>query len=247
MSQSNRYAQLASWIHAAQYMVVFTGAGASTESGLPDFRSQRGLWKKVPEQLASIDTLLNHPDEFYAFYKERFEGFKHVQPNRVHRILAKWETEGRVKAVITQNVDGLHQMAGSRAVAELHGSNAQVRCHDCNRKFPREMFDRRVCPDCGGMLRPDVVLFGEPLPMSEWVKAQQATEKADLFLVVGSSLQVYPAAGLPAEAARRGARLVIINQEPTGLDALADLVYHEKAGDVLEAVDKELQRLSQSM
>jgi len=237
MSNAEQYAQLAAWIREAQYTVVFTGAGASTESGLPDFRSQQGLWKQVPERLASIDTLLNDPDTFYEFYKERFEKFRHVQPNRVHRILARWESQGRVRMIITQNVDGLHRMAGSQEVAELHGNNAQVRCHACGNMFPREIFDRRYCPDCGGMLRPNVVLFGEALPMGEWIKAQQATERADLFVVVGSSLTVYPAARLPEEAAHRGARLVIINQEPTGLDGLADLVCHEKAGDVLEAVD----------
>lgn len=241
MSQE-RVGLLAEWIQESRYAVVFTGAGASTESGLPDFRSQRGLWKKVPERLASIDTLLNNPDEFYNFYKERIEGFKDVKPNRVHRILAKWESQGRVKMVITQNVDGLHQMAGSREVAELHGSNAQVRCQECSRMYPREMFERRYCPECGGMLRPNVVLFGEPLPMGEWMRAQQATEKSDLFLVVGSSLQVYPAAGLPEVAVRQGARLVIINQEPTGMDTLADLVFHDVAGDVLEAVDRQLQQ-----
>lgn len=238
MDYTDRYAQLAGWLLEARYTVVFTGAGASTESGLPDFRSQQGLWRQVPERLASVDTLLNDPDAFYHFYKERFEKFRDVKPNRVHHILARWESRGRVHMLITQNVDGLHRMAGSREVAELHGNNAQVRCHECGNMFPREMFDRRYCPDCGGMLRPNVVLFGEMLPMDEWAKAQQATERADLFVVVGSSLTVYPAARLPQEAVRRGARLVIINQEPTGLDDLAHLVFHEKAGDVLEAVDR---------
>lgn len=237
INQPSVYHKLADWIKEARYMVVFTGAGASTESGLPDFRSQRGLWKKVPERLASVETLMNNPDEFFEFYQERFESFKDVKPNRVHHILAKWENEGRVKMVITQNVDGLHQQAGSRQVAELHGSNAHVRCQSCGKLFERTEFHKRYCSDCGGMLRPNVVLFGEPLPMSEWMRAQHATEKADLFLVIGSSLQVYPAAGLPEQAVQRGARLAIINQEPTGLDDLAGIVCHEMAGDVLEQVD----------
>ncbi|CAM3360490.1 NAD-dependent deacylase [Hydrogenibacillus schlegelii] len=237
--------RLAEWLvrtrEAGRPAVVLTGAGASTESGLPDFRSAGGLWREVPEKLASVETLLDDPDAFYDFYDRRLKGLRGARPNRVHEVLARWETEGWIQAVLTQNVDGLHQAAGSRNVVELHGSLSRVRCHVCGRLYPPEALEERRCPACGGPLRPDIVLFGEFLPEEAWRSAEAWTEAAHLFLVVGSSLTVYPVAGLPERHARRGRPLVIVNRDPTPLDDRAALVVRETAGEVLAAADRILQ------
>mgnify|MGYP001951671516 CR=1 FL=1 len=227
-------------------MVAFTGAGASTESGLPDFRSSQGLWNRWPQRMASLEFMEQHFDEFTEFYRARIAALADVEPNRVHRVLAAWEAAGLLKAVITQNVDGLHQRAGSRRVLALHGDLQTCRCHRCGRVYPSETFVVDPHCLCGGRLRPNVVLFGEFLPAGTWAEAEAEAARCDLMLVVGSSLEVYPAAALPEMVARRsaldGAALVIINRDPTPLDHLAALVIRETAGEVLVAVDRELAR-----
>lgn len=232
------YAQLAQLIRQARHFVAFTGAGASTESGLPDFRSAQGLWRTLPQEMASVEFMERHFDQFIDFYQQRLARLRGAQPNRVHRILAKWEREGLLKAVITQNVDGLHQRAGSVQVIPLHGDLDTCRCHACGRVYGADALRERYCP-CGGRLRPNVVLFGEMLPRDAWIRAHIEASSCDLMLVVGSSLEVYPAASLPELVADRGT-LVIINRDPTPLDHQARLVFHETAGDVLERVDRYL-------
>jgi NAD-dependent deacetylase len=226
----------------AAYTVVFTGAGMSTESGLPDFRSkEKGLWqKKDPAKLASTEALNNNVDEFIAFYRERVLGVKEYGPHKGHEILAKWEADGKVKSIITQNVDGFHQEAGSKNVAELHGTLQKVHCETCGNQYDSDEYvNEEFYCSCGGVLRPSIVLFGEGLPQDTFQFALEETEKADLFIVLGSSLTVTPANQFPMLAKENGAKLVIVNQEPTPLDMYADLVIQDrKIGELLKNTDK---------
>lgn len=233
---------LAEALRVSKHAVVLTGAGASTESGLPDFRSKEGLWQNVdPMKLASMTALRQNPVEFYRFYRHRLSGLWGAQPNPVHRALAAMQRAGLVKALITQNVDGLHQAAGSPSVIEVHGSLREAVCLSCEGRFPSRLLDvavesRRdlpVCPDCGGVLKPGVVLFEEALPMDAIEAALEAAYQADLFVVVGTSLEVAPVNQLPAIAVGEGARLAILNMEPTYLDRKARWVIRQRAGTAL--------------
>ncbi|USG63938.1 NAD-dependent deacylase [Brevibacillus ruminantium] len=234
--------QLCTWLKASKFTVVFTGAGMSTESGLPDFRSaQAGLWRsKDPARLASTHALQHNREEFLDFYRMRIEALLSCKPHAGHVLLAEWERRGLIQGIITQNVDGYHQQAGSQHIAELHGSLTTLSCLVCEKTYTAARYQEEngwVCP-CGGFLRPDVVLFGEALPASAFEQALNWTEQADLFLVLGSSLSVSPANWFPQQAKERGARLVIVNREPTILDDLADAVIHERSiGEVLKEMD----------
>ena len=219
------------WLKESNHTVIFTGAGMSTESGLPDFRSKTGLWKqKDPTKLASTTALTHYREDFYAFYKTRIEALQQVEPHAGHQEIAHWEKKGLLQSIITQNVDGLHQKAGSKNVAELHGNLTSLRCHDCGRQESMDLYlqDKTTCQTCGGFLRPNVVLFGEMLPEEAIITAETETNQAELFIVLGSSLTVTPAATFPQIAKQNGATLVIINQEKTPLDTIADLVIHDK-------------------
>ncbi len=237
--------RLAAWLKQASSAVVFTGAGMSTESGLPDFRSSlQGIWKgKDPIQFASTHALYHNRDVFADFYRMRVEGLIRCQPHQGHEILAQWEQAGLLTGIITQNVDGFHQQAGSRRVAELHGSLRSITCMVCGSTYPSERYlqpNGTTC-QCGGFLRPCVVLFGESLPEAALVEAEELTQCADLFIVLGSSLQVSPANWFPQLAKEHGAKLVIVNMEPTELDDLADLVINgEKIGSVLQQIQCDL-------
>lgn len=231
--------ELATWLQASCFTTVFTGAGMSTESGLPDFRSAGGLWKQNRrfEELASTDAMERAYPEFVEFYRWRIEMLQGVEPHAGHLRLAQWQQEGRVHALVTQNVDGLHTRAGSPVVTELHGSLRLIRCQRCGAEADAERFltdEGLRCESCGGKMRPGVVLFGEALPEAALRDAQRASEKSDLFVVLGSSLQVSPANVFPQVAKARGARLVIMNQEPTALDGLADL---RLGGSIRENLD----------
>lgn len=224
---------------------VFTGAGMSTESGLPDFRSSDGLWKKYrPEELASVDALNRNFGEFASFYRQRIASLGEVQPNRGHRLLANWERRGLVRGIITQNVDGLHQAAGSRVVHELHGTLREVRCQNCGHVRPAGTFaDEAECDRCGGRMRPAVVLFGEMLPEDALAASSELASSCGVFLVLGSSLTVSPANLLPERARRNGARLFIVNNTPTHIDGLSDGVIAAPIGETLEAVDRALEAI----
>lgn len=217
--------------------VVLTGAGMSTASGLPDFRGKDGLWKnRDPRLLASVSAMENNRSEFAEFYRHRIRMLEGVEPNTGHRLLAEWEDRGFLKGIITQNVDGFHQAAGSRNVHELHGNLRVVRCSSCRSRYDSGLFlERADCPECGGSLRPGVVLFGENLPERPVEEAETLSENAASFLVLGSSLEVSPANGYPVIAKRSGAKLFIINMTPTHLDAIADAVIH---GDIVEALEE---------
>jgi len=232
------------WLKESKYIVVFTGAGMSTESGLPDFRSsQNGLWKrKDPAQLASTDALNHNVHEFIEFYRERVIGVKEYGPHEGHFILSNWEEKGMVKSIITQNVDGFHQLAGSKKVLELHGTLQRVHCQTCGKSYSSELYIKKetMC-GCGGVLRPSVVLFGEMLPQDVFMLAEQEAEKADLFIVLGSSLQVSPANQFPLIAKESGAMLVIVNHDSTPYDEYADLVIRDqKIGEWLKEMNKQM-------
>jgi NAD-dependent deacetylase len=227
--------------------VVFTGAGVSTESGIPDFRSPGGFWTE------------NKPIEFsdFMFSKEmRRETwrrkikaqreFGHAEPNRGHRAIARLVDEGTVASVITQNIDGLHQRSGiaDEKVIELHGNSTYATCLRCGRRYElapilakfEETNEPADCVDCGGHIKPATISFGQPMPVEALQRAEAEAAACDFFLAMGSSLVVYPAAAIPVIAKRRGARLVILNRDPTELDAIADLVLHSEIGPTLGAV-----------
>lgn len=225
------------WVSESNQMVAFTGAGVSTESGVPDFRSVDGLYNQKfeypPETIISHSFYLRNPEYFFRFYREKMMPLE-VQPNITHFTLAKWEREGHLAAVVTQNIDGLHQKAGSRRVYELHGSILRNYCTQCGKFYPAEFVkNSNGIPrcGCGGIVKPDVVLYEEGLNDRVVEGALEAISQADLLLVAGTSLTVYPAAGFLR--CYRGNRLVLINRDPTPYDDRADLVIHDSLGKVL--------------
>ncbi len=232
---------LCGWMRTSSNVVIFSGAGMSTESGLPDFRSPNGMWRnKDPRELASIRSLNVNTKDFYDFYRARIEGLNKAKPHDGHFILANWEKRNRVKHIITQNVDGFHQEAGSKSVSELHGSLRVSRCNDCNKEYSAEKISERdfpKCEVCSGKLRPGVVLFGESLPLEALEAAERESTNSELFIVIGSSLEVSPANYFPVKAKNSGARLAIINLEETNLDDFADIVIRGKAKEVLQQLD----------
>ena len=229
---------LRSWVASAERMVFFGGAGVSTESGLPDFRSVDGLYSQKfdvpPEVMLSHDYFLEKPEAFYRFYREKMLCLD-AQPNDAHRTLARWEREGKLLAVVTQNIDGLHQKAGSRRVYELHGSVYRNHCTRCGKFFgPEYVRDHPpvpYCDACGGLVKPDVVLYGESLDGDCLRGAAEAIAQADVLLVGGTSLTVYPAAGLLGYY--RGSRLALLNRDATPRDGDADLILRAPIAQVL--------------
>jgi NAD-dependent deacetylase len=229
---------LAEMIRANQPCVVLTGAGVSTESGIPDFRSATGIWARYdPREVASIDGFRRDPARVWEFYGRRLGLLRDVAPNAAHRALAELDHAGWISGLITQNVDRLHEQAGSRDTVEVHGSLRTASCLACGRREPMDDVSERLpvprCVECGTALRPDVVMFGEQLPTAAIDRATELAESAALLLVVGSSLEVWPVAGLPQATLDGGGKLAIVNRDATAYDALATLVIHASAGDVL--------------
>jgi NAD-dependent deacetylase len=231
---------LARWLRESRFTVFFTGAGMSTESGLPDFRSAGGLWRNRRfSELASVDALASDYEAHAAFYRWRIGELERFAPHRGHERIAAWQRQGLVHALITQNVDGFHERAGSSPPLNLHGTLALVRCHDCGAERPAATFlapEGAACARCGGRMRAGVVLFGEALDEPTLAAAFAASRRATLFVVLGSSLVVSPANLLPEAAVRAGARLVIVNREATPLDGDAQLVIDAAIGATLEEV-----------
>ncbi|MBE5783966.1 MAG: NAD-dependent protein deacylase [Clostridiales bacterium] len=231
--------KLAQWIGEAERMVFFGGAGVSTESNIPDFRSVDGLyrqkWADPPEEILSHGYFMRHPREFYHFYKEKML-FPKARPNAAHDALAALEKRGSLLSVITQNIDGLHQMAGSKSVIELHGSVHRNFCMKCHKSFNMEEIlhsaDIPRC-SCGGIIKPDVVLYGEQLAPKAIESALDAIARADLLLIGGTSLSVYPAAGFVADYL---GKMALINYSSTPMDQRADLVIHAPIGETLGEV-----------
>jgi NAD-dependent deacetylase len=240
-------ARLAQLLIESQPCVVLTGAGISTESGIPDFRSATGIWRSYdPMEYATIEAFRRDPAKVWDFYAKRLGVLQSARPNAAHLALAELERRGLVEAVITQNIDQLHRAAGTENLIEVHGSLRTSSCLGCGH---REELERVVellpvptCARCGAVLKPDVVMFGELLPERELARASGLAQQARLLLVIGSSLEVYPVAGLPDEALAAGARLAIVNKGPTAYDHRADLKIDASAGETLSAVMVKLPR-----
>ena len=238
--------ELSKLLDASRRAVVFTGAGISTESGIPDFRSPGGFWST--NQPIYFQDFLAFEDMRREAWRRKLafeEAFKAAQPNRGHRAIAHLVKQGKVTGVITQNIDGLHQRSGvpEEKVIELHGNSTYAVCLSCERRYELEPIlaafridEQPPECECGGFIKTATISFGQPMPVEAMQNAKRETEACDLFLAVGSSLVVYPAAGFPALARQRGSRLVIINRDPTELDYLADLVLNTEIGETLGAV-----------
>ena len=233
--------QLQKWITESDNIVFFGGAGVSTESGIKDFRSVDGLYHECydypPETILSHTFFMQKPEEFYRFYQDKMI-CPDVKPNAAHLKLAELERAGKLKAVITQNIDGLHLAAGSHTVYELHGSTHRNYCMKCRRFYGLDFIEKAIgvpcCPVCGGMIKPDVVLYEEGLDQETIEASVLAINRADVLIVGGTSLVVYPAAGLINYY--RGNKLVLINRDPTSYDKKADLVIHDSIGKVLGSI-----------
>ena len=237
--------EAADLLRRSTYTVALTGAGISTPSGIPDFRSHSsGLWNRFdPMEVASLWAFHERPDRFYEWIVPLLHKMRVARPNAAHRTLAAMEEAGLLRATVTQNIDSLHQMAGSRQVHELHGHARTATCLECGLVTPAEPLVAQVlaggppphCAECGGPLKPDVILFGEPLPYDVLIRAQQESLHAEVLLVIGTSLEVMPAADLPLLAKRRGARLIFINLQSTLLDGEADILIQ---ADVVRVLDE---------
>ena len=231
--------RLAELIRSRRPCVVLTGAGVSTESGIPDFRSPTGIWAQVdPMEYASLRAFHADPEKVWSFYAKRIEMLTAAEPNDAHRALAELERRGFVQAIVTQNIDLLHTRAGSLDVVEVHGSIRTASCLACGHReaLVESLLPVPRCPRCGSVLKPDVVFFGELLPSAAVDRAYELARGAALMLVVGSALEVYPVAELPLETLRAGGSLAIVNRGPTALDDRAHLKVDASAGETLREI-----------
>ena len=235
-------------------IVAFCGAGISTESGLADFRSKGGLWDRY--RIISYQEFLESHDnrvEYWKMRRELIPNLLKANPNSAHHALARLEHEGKLQCVITQNIDGLHQAAGNKQVIELHGTNLTASCLNCNSKWPIEIIQERLelgnldphCEQCNGLIKPDTISFGQSMPVKAMELAYQAAANCDLFLMIGSSLEVQPANQFPQIAYQNGAHLIFVNKTTTVYDHLADLKFIENAGETMSALIKPLPPLEQ--
>ena len=240
--------KLKEMIADSRNIVFFGGAGVSTESGIPDFRSKDGLYnqsyKYPPEYMLSHSCFVSMPEEFYRFYKDKIL-LKGIQPNKGHLALARLEEQGKLSCVITQNIDNLHELAGSKKVYHLHGTIMTNHCVNCAKEYSLEKLEQKLavkdiplCDKCGGILKPDVTLYEEMLPDDAWNHSMAAVRDADMLMIAGTSLTVYPAAYIVEYF--KGKHLVIINRDETGKDSKADLVIHDSFGKVMEKVIDQL-------
>ena len=237
---------VAEWLVESPSAVAFTGAGISTESGIPDFRSPGGVWAtNQPVYFEDFVSSATARQEYWRQKAIAHRDFANAQPNVGHHILAQWEQARKLRAVVTQNIDGLHQLAGSQHVRELHGTARFVACLDCQARFEAgrmvEQFLGQncppACPECRGIMKHATISFGQSLPTDVWQESVQLAQQAELFFAIGTSLVVHPAAGLPMLAKQSGGRLVIINRDPTPHDELADAVINASIGETLTAID----------
>jgi NAD-dependent deacetylase len=241
--------QVAQWITTSKRIIFFSGAGLSTESGIPDFRSPGGVWDRYnPEDFYFQNFLAseNSREKYWQMATEMYEPIKKAQPNPAHLAISELEKLGKLDCVITQNIDGLHFKAGNseEKVIQLHGTAIFVSCLSCQKRYDRDEIQERIkkgqkaprCDDCGGLLKPATISFGQSMPEKETQEAYHRSSICDLFIVIGSSLVVQPAASMPLVAKRNGARLVIINRDPTPYDDMADLVIHSQAGPTMASI-----------
>ena len=247
--------QVTEWIAGSRGVVVFAGAGLSTESGIPDFRSPGGVWDRYdPEDFYFQNFLASEAsrEKYWQMATEMYEPMKRAQPNPAHLAIAELEALGKLDCVITQNIDGLHHKAGNsdEKILELHGTAMYVSCLSCKQRYDRDEIQERIqrgvraprCDTCGGLLKPATISFGQSMPERETQEAYQRSAACDLFIVVGSSLVVQPAASMPVVAKRGGAKLVIINRDETPLDSMADVVISSQAGPTMSAILDETRR-----
>jgi NAD-dependent deacetylase len=247
--------QIAQWINTSKRIIIFSGAGLSTESGIPDFRSPGGVWDKYdPEDFYFQNFIASETsrEKYWQMATEMWEPIKQAQPNPAHLAIAEMEKLGKLDCVITQNIDGLHFKAGNseEKVLQLHGTAIFVSCLSCKKRYDRDQIQDRIkkaqkaprCDDCGGLLKPATISFGQSMPEKETHEAYHRSSICDLFIVIGSSLVVQPAASMPMVAKRNGARLVIINRDPTPCDDLADLVIHGQAGPTMAGILEHLKK-----
>ena len=235
-------------VRKAKRIIVLTGAGISSPSGIPDFRSEgSGLWSRdEPMEVASLTSFRRTPEKFFNWFRPLAGHIFNAKPNFAHRALAALESAGYELRVVTQNIDGLHQKAGSLRVVEMHGTLRTLSCTECFKQFESGPFleqyiidgDIPRCLSCNGILKPDVILFGEQLPQRAWLEAQRAARQCDLMLVAGSSLEVLPVAGLPMQALDRGAHLIVINQTPTYVNVRADIVFMDDVASIIPEIAK---------
>ena len=240
----------AALLRGAEFAVALTGAGSSTPSGIPDFRSRgSGLWTRyLPTEVATLSAFNRHPERFFEWLRPLASHMLSAQPNPAHLALAALEQRNFIKAVITQNIDGLHRRAGSQNVLPVHGTLETMTCVTCYRQVSAEAYTRPYieegvvprCEVCGSYLKPDVVLFEEQLPAKIWLKARQASDSCDLMLIAGTSLLVFPVAQLPERAWRRGARIIIVNKTPTYMDEHADVVLRGDVAEIIPAIASEV-------
>lgn len=227
-------------ISSARNVVALTGAGISAESGVPTFRGRDGLWNKLkPEELANFDAFLKNPELVSEWYRHRREITRIAKPNAAHYALAEMEELFSDFTLVTQNIDNLHRRAGSKNIAELHGNIERNYCLGCGKRFDGEDFDKNgsfKCVRCGGLIRPDIVWFGEMLPPDQWEKAEKAAENADVMYVVGTSAVVYPAAQLPMTVKRNGGLIIEINKERTPVSEFADTSIQGSASEILTEI-----------
>ena len=238
--------QAAKIIRASKYAVALTGAGISTPSGIPDFRSNNGgLWHRFnPMEVASLSIFRVKPERFYNWFRPLTKQILTAEPNEAHKALAHLETQGKLKSVITQNIDGLHQKSGSGVVLEVHGTIYTLTCVSCYANFPVSQFSDAYintgaiphCPNCENILKPDAILFEEQLPQKTWQMVENEIIKCDLLIVVGSSLEVFPVARLPFKIVNQGGKLIIINKQETYIDSRADVVLHRDAAEILPLI-----------
>lgn len=243
----NNIAPAAAILRGAQRVATLTGAGISTPSGIPDFRGDGGLWlREDPTEVASLRGFCKNPKRFFNWFQPILDQLLNARPNPAHQALATMEKMGKLRAVVTQNIDGLHQRAGSREVYELHGHVRSATCMGCGRQMHTAPLIAKVrsgelpwCA-CGGLFKPDVVLFEEDLPRGTYWLSASAMEKADAVIVAGTALEVYPASDLPLEAVKRGKPLIIVNQSPTHLDEHAAVIIREDVAVALPAIIEQL-------
>ena len=235
----------------ARHVVVLTGAGISTPSGIPDFRSEgTGLWSRdEPLEVASLSTFRTHPEKFFNWFRPLAELIFHALPNPAHEALTDLENTDRKVSIITQNIDGLHQKAGAKRVIEMHGTLNSLTCTNCFKKFDAQDYLKQfveygtipLCTNCNGVLKPDVILFGEQLPQAAWFEAQNAARQCDLMVVAGTSLEVLPVASLPVQVVDRGTHLIVINDTATYINVRADIVI---MGDVAKILPNIVKRVT---
>ncbi|MBK9924100.1 MAG: NAD-dependent deacylase [Anaerolineales bacterium] len=247
-ARQNALEDAAELFRRSKRMVVLTGAGISTPSGIPDFRSEgTGLWSRdEPMEVASLSTFRTHPERFFLWFRPLAGRIFNAQPNAAHFAFSELEKAGFPQTIVTQNIDFLHQKAGSKHVIEMHGTLKTSSCTSCYKRFESQICIQPfidhgtipVCPNCNGILKPDVILFGEQLPQTAWFEAQSAARQCDLMVVAGSSLEVLPVAGLPMQAVDRGAHLIVINNSPTYINVRADVVIMDDVATILPELVK---------